>query len=157
TRSLVAFALVGEIILVTLLGPTEVAAGSREPGLAAVTGVARVVDGDTLEVGGAKVRLEGIDAPEAGQTCGRKWLGSWECGAAATRYLADLVEGQEIRCLSRGLDRYGRTLGVCYAGGIEINAQMVRHGLAWAFVKYSRSYVEAETEARTLKLGIWQG
>lgn len=157
TRFLVAFALVGEIILGSLLVSAGASAGSREPGLAVVSGVARVVDGDTLQIGGAKVRLEGIDAPEAGQTCGRRWLGSWDCGTAATRHLSDLAERVEIRCESRGLDRYGRILGVCFAGALEINDEMVRRGFAWAFVKYSRSYVEAEAEARTMRLGIWQG
>jgi hypothetical protein len=48
-------------------------------------------------------------------------------------------------------------LGLCSLGAIDLNAEMVRRGLAWAFVKYSRTYVDAEAEARTLRLGIWDG
>ena len=124
---------------------------------AAIRGVARVVDGDTITVGGTRIRLEGIDAPEAGQTCKRKWIGWWACGTAATATLARMVEGRQVACEPRGLDKYGRVLAVCFAGGRDVNAQMVRQGHAWAFVKYSRSYVKEEAAARAEGLGIWQG
>lgn len=122
-----------------------------------IAGFASVVDGDTLELEGRRIRLEGIDAPELAQSCGRKWLGSWSCGTAAASELANLIGKQELACESQGQDKYGRTLGVCYAGDTDINAEMVRRGFAWAFVKYSQSYVEAETQARAQRAGIWQG
>jgi len=115
------------------------------------------VDGDTLDLSGLRIRLEGIDAPESGQTCGRKWVGSFDCGEAATRLLLELTRDREVTCQPKGRDRYGRTLGVCFAGGLDLNAEMVRRGMAWAFLKYSRSYVEVETEARALRIGIWEG
>ena len=123
----------------------------------AVAGPARVIDGDTLEIAGVKIRLEGIDAPETGQTCGKTWLGTWPCGQEATSHVERLVRDREVKCESRGTDVYGRMLGVCVTAGLEINADLVRNGLAWAFVKYSTRYVEMEAEARALKLGIWQG
>ena len=43
-----------------------------------------VVDGDTLRIDGERIRLHGIDAPEAGQTCARPDGGTWNCGASAT-------------------------------------------------------------------------
>jgi endonuclease YncB( thermonuclease family) len=145
-------------VMVLVASPVALARSSQHHGgILAATGEARVIDGDTLVVGGAKVRLEGIDAPEIGQTCGRSSLGEWGCGAAATTALERLVEGQSVACDSRGTDRYGRMLGVCWAGRIELNDEMVRRGHAWAFVRYSQSYVEAEGEARALKLGVWQG
>ena len=49
----------------------------------ALTGRARVIDGDTIELSGRHVRLEGIDAPEIAQTCGRWLIGTWPCGTAA--------------------------------------------------------------------------
>lgn len=122
-----------------------------------IAGEARVIDGDTIQIGETRIRLEGIDAPETGQTCGRKWAGNWRCGEAATEHLAGLVKDQPVRCEPRGTDRYGRYLGVCFAGAIELNADLVRQGLAWAFIKYSRAYVEVEAEARALRVGIWQG
>ena len=60
----------------------------------AIRGIARVVDGDTIDIGDTRIRLEGIDAPEAGQTCKRKWFGSWPCGAVATAALARMVENR---------------------------------------------------------------
>lgn len=124
---------------------------------ATVAGPARAVDGDTLDVAGQRVRLEGIDAPEYAQSCARAWIGSWECGKQAHRTLAKLVAGQTVTCQSKGQDKYGRMLGLCHVGGTDINAEMVRRGLAWAFVKYSSTYVAAEAEAKAAAAGIWQG
>jgi endonuclease YncB( thermonuclease family) len=121
------------------------------------SGAARAIDGDTLAIGDVRVRLEGIDAPEAAQRCGRRWLGTWECGRAATARLSELIDRQEVRCDSHGHDSYGRVLGVCFVGSQEINAVLVREGLAWAFLKYSRRYEQIEAEARVLRVGIWQG
>lgn len=149
-----AFALVGGIACVAQ--GSGAALGASETG-GTIRGLASVVDGDTIVVAGVRIRLEGIDAPEAGQTCGTRWFGRWACGTAATRHLVKLVEGREIACAGRGNDKYGRTLAVCHAGEIDINADMVRQGLAWAFVKYSRTYVDVEAEARALRVGIWQG
>jgi endonuclease YncB( thermonuclease family) len=122
-----------------------------------LSGLVRVIDGDTISIGETRVRLEGIDAPESEQTCKRKWFGSWPCGATATSALAKLVEGRPVSCDPRGHDKYGRVLAICYADGKDINAQMVRQGLAWAFVKYSKSYVTEEAQARAEGIGIWQG
>jgi endonuclease YncB( thermonuclease family) len=125
--------------------------------LASLSGQATVIDGDTIDIDGVRIRLEGIDAPEASQTCGRRWLGSWRCGEAAATELTKLVSAQRVTCESRGADRYGRMLGSCFAGGLHINAEMVNRGLAWAFVKYSTTYQKAEADARARKAGIWQG
>jgi endonuclease YncB( thermonuclease family) len=124
---------------------------------AKLAGPARVVDGDTLVIGEVRVRLEGIDAPESAQTCGKGLIGTWRCGKAATDHLARLVRDREVVCESRGADAYGRMLGVCTTAGLELNADLVRNGLAWAFVRYSARYVEVEAEARTSRRGVWQG
>src|SRR5262245_20188447 len=152
THGLVASALaMGLLFAVTFEG-----AARPEPAAGTIRGSARVIDGDTLDIGDIRIRLEGIDAPEAGQTCKRKWIGSWPCGAVATAALAGMVENRSVSCEPRGLDKYGRTLAVCFVGGKDINAQMVRQGHAWAFVKYSQSYVKEEAQARAESLGIWQ-
>ena len=90
----------------------------------------------------------GIAAPEGGQTCARAGGGTWPCGQAATRELQQLVGRLSVRCDSHGNDKYGRMLGICYAGAIDINAEMVRRGFAWAFVKYSTTYVAEEAGQR---------
>jgi endonuclease YncB( thermonuclease family) len=127
------------------------------PGGPDIQGLVRVVDGDTIDVGETRVRLEGIDAPEAGQTCKRRWFGWWACGHEATAALRRLTEGHSVSCEPRGTDKYSRVLAVCYVEGRDINAQMVRQGYAWAFVKYSQSYVREEAQARAESLGVWQG
>ena len=121
-----------------------------------LTGPVRVVDGDTLDIAGQRVRLEGIDAPEMGQTCARRWfMGTWDCGGAAAKALQALVKGQAVTCENRGADKYGRMLGVCFAGDLEINKRLVRDGHAWAFVKYSAIYVADEAEARAARRGVF--
>lgn len=123
---------------------------------AAIVGPARVVDGDTIEIAGTKIRLEGIDAPETGQTCTRRWFGKWNCGTAAADALTTLVQRQTVSCEATGRDKYSRTLAICSAGGRDLNAYMVRQGLAWAFLKYSQRYVQQEAAARAEGIGIWQ-
>ncbi len=126
-------------------------------GHATLTGLADAIDGDTLLVGGLRVRLEGIDTPEAMQTCTTTTGAVWNCGAEAHKLLARLIAHQTVTCEERGLDKYKRLLGVCYAGAVELNAELVRQGLAFAFVRYSRSYVGQEAQARAAKIGIWSG
>lgn len=120
------------------------------------TGAARVVDGDTLDIGSVRIRLEGIDAPEAKQTCNNARRREWECGRSATDQLERLTKGNEVRCEATASDNYGRHLGTCFVAGHDVNAEMIRQGLAWAFVKYSSTYVTVEQEARRAKRGVFE-
>ncbi|NOV20315.1 thermonuclease family protein [Ensifer adhaerens] len=115
-----------------------------------------VVDGDTLDVNGVRYRLHGVDAPEAGQRCAGANGDEWPCGQEAIRQMEELVLGKTVSCDGRGTDNYGRTISVCVAGQIEINAAMIDAGLAWAFRKYSSDYVAREDAARARATGIWQ-
>ncbi|WP_435168761.1 thermonuclease family protein [Falsirhodobacter sp. 1013] len=118
---------------------------------------ARVIDGDTLQVGKDRVRLHGIDAPESRQTCfrGRR---AWACGVEATRALERLIGISDLKCQKRATDRYGRTVAECQAGGQNINAWMVRNGWAVAYRQYGGSrYVADEAIAKRRKAGIWVG
>jgi endonuclease YncB( thermonuclease family) len=152
TRWSVASALTGGLALAVLLLLPEGGTAARTP----LVGQARVIDGDTIEITGERVRLEGIDAPEVAQTCAARVGGTWPCGRDAAQALERLVAGRSLACEDRGSDKYGRMLGVCFLGTRDVNAEMVRKGLAWAFVKYSRSYVHEEAQARAAALGIWQ-
>lgn len=116
----------------------------------------RVVDGDTLDVGGVRYRLHGIDAPEAGQVCNAPDGGTWPCGSDAISKIQDLVQGRTVACEGKGQDAYGRIIAVCFADSNEINADMVRAGLAWAFRKYSEDYTRLEQEARQAHRGVWR-
>ncbi|MCV6575959.1 MAG: thermonuclease family protein [Cohaesibacter sp.] len=116
----------------------------------------RVIDGDTLEIAGVIYRLHGIDTPEKHQHCNAPDNGSWPCGKAATNKLTALINGQSVICLGNKRDRYQRVIAVCYRGSINLNAEMVRTGHAWAYRRYSLDYLPQEQEARVNHLGIWQ-
>jgi endonuclease YncB( thermonuclease family) len=122
---------------------------------AEVSGPARVIDGDTLDIGTTRVRLFGIDAPEAAQRCNDAKSSEWACGRSATRALESLTIGTVVTCRGESQDEYGRLLGVCSTLRGEMNAALVRQGLAWAFVKYSSTYVSVEAEARLARRGVF--
>lgn len=121
-----------------------------------IAGEARVIDGDTLEVAGQTVRLFGIDAPEHDQTCTQNGV-SWRCGAWSEDMLALAIGAQEISCTGSEVDRYGRLLAQCEAGGQDLGKTLVRSGAALAYLRYSAVYEGDETHARAAKVGIWQG
>jgi endonuclease YncB( thermonuclease family) len=122
-----------------------------------ITGQARIVDGDTLAIGETKIRFFGIDAPETDQVCLDQQAASWNCGVVARDKLIEHVNNRPVSCTPSGVDRYGRTLAVCSVGGEDLNAWMVREGFALAFVRYSKTYVAEEAEARKAQRGLWSG
>lgn len=149
---------VGVATLVIALFPLVVHALPGDDGQPAIiSGIGHVVDGDTLDVGATRIRLEGIDAPEIAQTCQTAWGETWNCGVAAATMLRKLAEHRELMCERKGNDRYRRVLATCFADGVDIDEAMVRVGLAWAFVRYSKRYVAVETQARSARVGVWQG
>ena len=121
-----------------------------------VSGRARVIDGDTIEVDGTRIRLFGIDAPERGQSCqaeGELWI----CGRLARLMLEDRISGRSVVCEERDQDRYGRIVAVCRAGGEDLNAWMVSEGWALAYRRYAQDYVDEEADAKASRLGVWRG
>ena len=139
-------------------GAGDVAAGApigSSTGLFIVRGRARVIDGDTLAIDGRPIRLEGIDAPEIKQSCRSPAGRRWPAGRIAATTLDRWLRGTLVSCRIVGRGRYGRLLGRCAADKLNINDAMVRRGLAWAFVKYSRSYIAQEKLARASGVGVW--
>ncbi len=124
--------------------------------IADVSGQVRVVDGDTLEIGSAKIRLHGIDAPESSQECSAEGK-TWPCGRMATAALRERIGGRVVTCSENDQDRYGRIIGVCSVNNADLNAWMVSEGWAVAYRQYSHDYVEEEAFAKGTKSGIWQG
>src|SRR5262245_47673136 len=122
----------------------------------AIVGRPTVIDGDTIHIDGTRIRLHGIDAPETSQTCNAAGGGTWPCGTEATRTLHSILASHEVSCRPVTLDRYGRTVARCFVGVADVQADMVRRGLAWAFVKYSSDYLSEEAEARAAHRGVWQ-
>jgi endonuclease YncB( thermonuclease family) len=121
-----------------------------------VTGQARVVDGDTLVIGGEKLRLHGIDAPELDQPCARDGA-AWRCGDWARAELAARVEGRALSCEGRGRDRYDRLLATCRIGETDLGQSLVRDGVAFAYRRYSSAYIPDEVAAMREGRGLWAG
>ena len=114
--------------------------------------VVSITDGDTLVVlvdeNQVKIRLEGIDAPESRQAFGTQ----------ARAALGDYVFGKSVKVVTYGKDRYGRTLGVIFHDGENINARLVANGFAWHYKQYSSDpeLDRLEREARAAKRGLWR-
>ena len=121
---------------------------SGSPSQADIHGKLFVIDGDTVDLGGQRIRLHGIDAPEQDQTCEAGGSGSWACGAWATDQLRNMAEGRLARCVELDQDRYGRIVARCQVSGQDIGAWMVERGMAIAYVRYSQDYVAHESRAR---------
>lgn len=125
----------------------------RKPRL---SGVARVIDGDTIDIHGTRVRLNGIDAPEAKQTCVANDE-KYQCGLKATGALIHLIGSNAVQCEQTGTDRNRRVIGRCVVGSTDIGGWMVEHGWAIAYRRFSLAYVDQENRAREQKQGIWAG
>jgi endonuclease YncB( thermonuclease family) len=109
-----------------------------------------VVDGDTLKLNGTTYRLWGMDAPETQQLC----TDGWPAGRAALSFLRDLTRDKTVVCVAKTTDRYGRSVAICHADGVDLSASMVAAGMALAFVRYSSDYVQQEAAARAARLGV---
>jgi endonuclease YncB( thermonuclease family) len=123
---------------------------------AAIIGAASVIDGDTVAVGGTRIRLFGIDAPESDQTCavGGK---TTPCGRQATIALTDAIGASPVACTPKDRDRYGRVVAVCRVSNRDLGAWMVAGGWAIAYRQYSNDYVGEEEAAAAAGRGLWQG
>ncbi len=127
-----------------------------EASTAVLSGRPRVIDGDTIAVGGTRVRLHGVDAPESGQSCVAGGA-RWPCGRQAAQALTRRLGGRKVVCEERDRDRYGRIVAVCREDGRDINAWLVAEGWALAYRRYSLEYVDEESAARAARKGVWRG
>lgn len=124
------------------------------PAWAAPDGIVRVVDADTIDVGGTRVRLFGIDAPEMGQPCSADGR-TWDCGAWTRDAVRNRYEGEFARCIAQDTDRYGRVVAQCVVDGQDMGKMIVQSGLAWAFRRYSETYDLDEKAAAVAGRGLW--
>lgn len=94
-----------------------------------------------------KIRLEGIDAPESKQAFGNR----------AKQELSGLIFGKDVVVKNHGTDPYRRALGRIICGNLDVNLEMVKRGMAWHFLKYSKekALADAEKEASEAKRGLW--
>ena len=127
---------------------------SSEP---TIVGTASVIDGDTIEIHGTRIRLHGVDAPENAQRCTRPTGELWRCGQQAALALSDRLGRRPVNCDERGQDRYGRAIAVCMLNSEDLNHWLVAQGWAVAYRRFSADYVETEEAARAAGVGIWSG
>ena len=111
-----------------------------------------VVDGDTVMLvrgndAPTKVRLVGIDAPEKEQTY----------GLASKKSLRELVLRKQVQVSSKGVDDYGRLLAEISVGGLNINHEQVRRGMAWNYSRFraNRDLADLQLEAQQARRGLW--
>ena len=133
-----------------------------------ISGVPKIIDGDTVHINNFKFRLEGIDAPEMRQQCKKEFLKissiigftfykDYNCGKVSKEKLIIKINGSKIKCIFTTKDRYKRYIATCFKGKINLNQWMVRNGFAIAYRRYSKKYVIDEDFAKENKLGLWQG
>ena len=123
-----------------------------------ITGQASVIDGDSLEIHGQRIRLSGVDAPESDQLCRGDDSLQYRCGTKAANELALLIAGMPVSCKGVDVDRYKRVVAVCSVGGQDIGERLVRAGLALDWPRYSKGkYAGAQKEAERAGRGVWAG
>lgn len=132
-------------------------AGARpEP----ITGVASVIDGDTIEVHGQRIRFNGVDAPESKQYRDDAKGFEYPCGRRSAEALdAFLAASRPVQCTFVSWDRYHRFVGDCRrADGANVAVWMVEHGQALDWPRYSNgAYAQQQATAKAAKLGLWVG
>ena len=113
--------------------------------------VVKVRDGDTVVLlvdnQELPVRLSHIDTPEKKQAFGQK----------SKKALSDMVYLRDVRLSLKGQDRYQRTLAIVYYQDKNINLEMVKQGMAWAYKQYSHDpiYLQAQKNAQAKRIGLW--
>ncbi len=123
----------------------------------AVYGVTKVINGDTLLMGGRYLRIYGIDAPESNQTCSDGKGRAYRCGQEAARWLKSWISGHELECHVIKQDSKGNMVATCALGQYDIGAALVNAGWAVADPKQSNIYFPYEQQARENGRGLWQG
>ncbi|TVP72036.1 MAG: thermonuclease family protein [Rhodobacteraceae bacterium] len=128
-----------------------------------ITGTARVIDGDTLEVSGQRIRLGGIDAPEMSETCVDARGKRWDCGVWATEATRAILAQRTVRCVDLGERSYQRVVGRCYLDGRDLAVTLIEAGAARPCLRFARAqgseaaYLAAERVAIAAEAGVYRG
>ena len=122
---------------------------------APLVGRASVIDGDTIDIRGARIRLH-LDAPST-QLCQDMSGTTYRCGQKSALALSDKIGTANVSCEEKDTDRYQRTVAVCSMKGEDLNAWLVREGYAMAYRQYGTDYISEEERARAAKRGLWAG
>ena len=123
-----------------------------------LAGQASVIDGDTLDIHGIRIRLWGIDAPESTQLCRSEDSNQYRCGTQAANDLDSFIARRTVICAAINLDQYGRTVATCSVDGADLGEWLVRNGLALDWPQYSKAKYDAvQREAEHAGRGMWKG
>lgn len=125
-----------------------------------VQGRATVIDGDTIEIAGQRIRFNGIDAPEGQQSCKDAKGSAYACGRKSANALNNfLAASRPTRCTFVSRDQYDRYVGDCSrADGRSVQAWLVENGHALDWPRYSGgAYVGQQDAAKQARRGLWQG
>ncbi|MBZ9709826.1 excalibur calcium-binding domain-containing protein [Mesorhizobium sp. ESP7-2] len=139
-----------DLNLSNLIGPKQ----------APITGIASVIDGDTIEIHGQRIRFNGTDAPESKQYCDDAKGFEYSCGRRSAEALDGfLAVSRPVQCTFVDWDRYHRFVGECRrADGASVAGWMVEHGQALDWPRYSHgAYAQQQATAEAAKIGVWAG
>ncbi len=126
--------------------------GAAEP----IVGQATVIDGDTIEIRGQRIRLAGMDAFETRQSCQDSDGKAYRCGRDAAFALDALIGRRNVTCEPSGKN-WDRVVAVCSVNGRDLGGWMVRQGHAVNDDRYDPSYLWSEVMARWTARGAWSG
>ena len=128
-----------------------------------IAGRASVIDGDTLEIEGERIRILDIDAPEMGQLCFKKTQsideGAWPCGLQAALALTDWIGERTVTCETTTMETtefYKRWLARCTVAGQDVAEWLAASGWAVPDRKCKCDAIrDAAHNARAAQLAIW--
>lgn len=144
-------------LIVALVSAAAILQAPVGASAADLTGRASVIDGDTIEIHGQRIRLHGIDAPEGRQECRRDGR-PWRCGTEAANALAGFLGARTVTCRPVDVDRYKRVVARCSVADEDLSAWLVRQGWALDYARYSRGEFQAQqAAAQKARAGVWAG
>ncbi|MCC6718887.1 MAG: thermonuclease family protein [Acetobacteraceae bacterium] len=158
---LLATTVVGAALLLVLPADLFGRAPAQTGTVSAIARHVAVVDGQTLRLGDAVIRLQGVAAPPRGTACLKPDNSRFDCGAAASEALARQLGGMAVTCKLYGRDGAGFAQGLCEAEGRDLNRGIVAAG--WARARSdtpgfaAASFGDEEDAARSARRGLWQG
>jgi len=132
------------------------------PAAPTIVGRASVIDGDTLEIHDRRIRLWGVDAPEARQSCDGADGAAYACGRLSANRLDQHLRDKTVSCFEEDTDRYGRMVARCEiegdTGPEDVGGWLVRQGYAVRYARYAgHAYIAEEDAARQARAGVWAG
>lgn len=119
--------------------------------------VSKILAGDRFVVNGMPVRLYGIAAPVAGQSCTDAHNRAYDCGYVSARRLQEIIGSDSVSCKIMNQNNQGELMAACSVSSFDLGAVMVEAGWAITLPNITPIYVPYEQKARQNKAGLWEG